>query len=166
MISALRCEYRTRFKKYINLDRCDGAHLSVLDRFYVAVKLQKEAYVYVTMSNDQGQWSLIFPEPLENNLLRANQLIELPHKEWIVLDGAENTTDIISILASPKPIPILDEQRSHSKSTQVPHSLMRYFIPMSDTYQGEISSAKTMNRKTRHATQSPLVLHTSYRIHR
>jgi hypothetical protein len=166
MISALRCEYRTRFKKYINLDRCDGAHLSMLDRFYVAVKLQKEAYVYVIMSNDQGQWSLIFPEPLENNLLRANQLIELPHKEWVVLDGVENTTDIISILASPKPIPILDGQRSHSKSTQVPHSLMRYFIPMSDIYQGEISSAKTMNRKTHHAAQSPLVLHISYRIHR
>ena len=166
MVSSLRCEYRTRFRRYIGIDRCDGAQLSMYDRFYVALKLQQDAYVYIIMSNHQGQWQLMFPKPSEDHLIKAEQLITLPHKEWIILDQVENTTDSISILASPEPIPLLEQQRAHSKSHHIPRSLMRYFVPMSDAYQAEVSSAKIMSSKTQAVTRDPLVLHTSYRIHR
>ena len=166
LVSELRCQYLTRFNRYVDLDRCDGAHLMMYDRYYLALNLQQDAYVYVIMSNQSGQWQLIFPKPEEDHLIKAHTLTTIPHKEWVLFDQMKDTTDVISVLASPHPIPTLEQQRAHPDLKHIPMSLMRHFVPMSDAYQGKVKSAQVMNRETRGVTKSDLVLHTSYRIHR
>lgn len=167
MLTDLRCEYRTRFQRYVKLETCDATQLAMYDRFYLALNLQQDAYVYVVMSNKRGQWQLLFPSPMEDPLIKANQLTTIPNREWILLDEVEDTTDVISILASPRPIEALERQRSTPDLNQVPRSLMRYFVPMSNAYENkQVVSAQVMNRQTQHLVNAPLVLHTSYRIHR
>ena len=166
MVSELRCQYRTRFKRYIAVKNCDASQLASLDRFYLALNLQQDAYIYVIMSNQKNQWQLIYPTLMEDNLIKANQLKTIPAKEWIVMDETENTTDVISILASPRPISTLEEQISTPNLAKVPMTLMRHFLPMSTTFQGREMSATTMKRQTNKLINGPLILHTSYRIYR
>ena len=166
MLSDLRCEYRTRFKRYVALPRCDGMMLTMNDRFYIALNLKQDAYVYMVMSNKRGQWQLMFPAPMEDALIRAGKLATIPNKEWIVLDHIEDTTEVISILASPKPIPILERQRSTPELGEIPLALKRYFVPMAEAYRGQIQSAAVMNRHVDELKERPQILHTSYRIHK
>ncbi|MAD61224.1 MAG: hypothetical protein CMH49_06925 [Myxococcales bacterium] len=166
MVSELRCQYRTRFKRYVTLKTCDASQLASLDRFYIALNLQQDAYVYVIMSNQQNQWQLIYPTLMEDHLIKANQLKTIPAKEWILLDKTKDTTDVISILASPRPIPTLEEQISTPNLAKVPRTLMRHFLPMSTIFKGREMSATTMKRQTNKLINGPLILHTSYRIYR
>ena len=166
MVSELRCQYRTRFKRYIDLKNCDAALLDPLDRFYIALNIQQDSYIYVIMSNHSNQWQLIYPSLMEDNLIKANQLNTIPNKEWILLDTTKDTTDVVSILASPRPIRALEEQRSTPNLGKVPRSLMRHFLPMSTVFEGKEKSAKTMKRQTKSLIEGPLILHTSYRIYR
>ena len=172
MISELRCQYRTRnvyrsdSVQYIDIKNCDAAQLALFDRYYLALNLQQEAYIYVIMSNHKNQWELIFPSLMEDNLIEANQLTTIPNKEWILMDETKDTTDIISILASPRPIPSLESQRSTPNLAKVPLPIMRHFLPMRTVFEGKEMSAKTMKRRTKDLIDGPLVLHTSFRIYR
>ena len=137
MIADLRCEYRTRFQKYISLPKCDNARLAMFDRFYIAFIPQQDLYIYLVMSNSSGQWQLLFPAPDEDNKFKRGQLASLPKKEWILFDHMRDVEDKISLLASLHPIKELERQRGRMNQMNFPLEVLRYFVAMSNEYQRE-----------------------------
>jgi hypothetical protein len=119
------------------------------------------------MSNDKGQWQLLFPEEGESNLFKANELTSIPKKEWILFDEMRNTIDEISLIASPRPIPELEAEKGRSSSKGLSANVMKYFVPMAQPYSGQpIKSSRILQAQTKYVLDHPQVLHTSFEVYR
>jgi hypothetical protein len=132
MMAELRCEYVSRFDRYLPHKHCERALLRPFDRYYVAVQPALDLYIYVVMSSSQGgQWQLLYPVPGEDNLIRGGQLVGIPEREWILFDEQFDITDRVSVIGSPEPISSLEVLRGMVNQGEIPVELKRYFISMS-----------------------------------
>ena len=167
IISKINCEYRSRFQRYLPISDCDGARVAPFDRFFISLIPQQDSYLYLVMSNDKGQWQLIFPQEGEDHLFKANQISSIPQKEWILFDKVRDTIDVISLIASPRPIPELEAERSRSDSKGLPPEVMQYFVPMAQTYEESApKSSRILKAQTQYVINHPQVLHTSFEVYR
>ena len=167
IISRLNCEYRSRFQRFIPLIGCDGARVAPFDRFYLSVVPQQDSYLYLVMSNDKGQWQLLFPQEGEDHLFKADELSSIPKKEWILFDKVRDTIDVISLIASPRPIPELEAERKRSNSHGLPSEVMQYFVPMAQEYSEKpVKSSRVLKAQTQYVINHPQVLHTSFEVYR
>lgn len=167
LISRLNCQYRSRLQRYLPQENCDGSRVAPYDRFFVSILPQQSSYIYLVMSNDKGQWQLLFPEEGESNLFKANELTSIPKKEWILFDEMRNTIDEISLIASPRPIPELEAEKGRSSSKGLSANVMKYFVPMAQPYSGQpIKSSRILQAQTKYVLDHPQVLHTSFEVYR
>jgi hypothetical protein len=162
LVADLRCEYLNRFKRYIPLERCDHARMKLFDRFYLALQPSKDLYVYVIMSNDHGQWQLIYPVPGEDNLLKAGRVHSIPQGEWVLFDQLKDITDRVTLLASPTPLSALELHRGELNQSALPVEVMRYFVPMGKNFMGARSVQKL--RSDVQSAQRSRALHITFEV--
>jgi len=162
LVADLRCEYLNRFKRYIPLERCDHARMKLFDRFYLALQPSKGLYVYVIMSNDHGQWQLIYPVPGEDNLLKAGRVHSVPQGEWVLFDQLKDITDRVTVLASPTPLSALELHRGELNQSALPVEVMRYFVPMGKNFMGARSVQKL--RSDVQSAQRSRALHITFEV--
>ena len=165
MIADLRCEYLSRFGHYIALPRCDHARLAQFDRYYIAVQPQQSLYIYLIMSNDQGQWQLLFPVPGDLNFIKAGDLVSIPNREWILFDDRQNLIDRISVIGSTTPIQELELLRGAVNTGPIPVELKRLLVPMAQDLQQD-KSVQSLKSSVIRALKDIKTLHISFEVYR
>ena len=119
------------------------------------------------MSNDKGQWQLMFPQEGEEHLFKADQLASIPKKEWILFDEMRDTIDVISLIASPRPIPELEAERGRNNVKGLPTEVMQYFVPMAQEYtEKPKKNSRVLKAQTQYVINHPQVLYTSFEVYR
>lgn len=166
MMAELRCEYVTRFDRYLPHQHCERALLRPFDRYYLAVQSAQDLYLYVIMSNDQnGQWQLLYPLPGEDNFVTGGQLVSIPEREWVLFDEQFDITDHISIIGSPTPISSLEILRGMINQGEIPVELKRYFISMSAPISNQ-SSIEQLRKASENAMRRAEALHITFEVFR
>ena len=110
--AAALCQRKTA-GGYKDVARCDKARLKEGDRLKLSIQATAPAFLYIFSQNDTGQFQMLFPQPKQDNALKAGQRYLFPEASigWIELDAMSGTTDRLTVIASPYQIKELEAMR-------------------------------------------------------
>jgi hypothetical protein len=86
--ATLDCQYKDKYHRYHDYREYDGATLSEGDRFRVIFSALQNAYVYVFLTNDHGDKTMLFPDRGVDNYVKAKSEYVIPGNDWYELDDA------------------------------------------------------------------------------
>jgi len=108
----LICERRQPDGSFVEVERCNHATLTENDRFKVAFATDRDAYAYVFLYNEKGQFQMLFPAPgIPNKTTAATNYILPPGDDWFVLDAVGGVTEYVHVVAAPSKILELEKVR-------------------------------------------------------
>jgi hypothetical protein len=117
--ASLQCQFKSKqTNQYLLYPDCNGAALKEGDRFRVILSSPDESYVYMFLSNDNGDRVMLFPDPGVVNKLQGNIEYVIPGEDWYELDENGGVKEQIRLIASRDPITALEESRGLSLNTK------------------------------------------------
>jgi chemotaxis protein histidine kinase CheA len=117
--ASLQCQFRSKeSQQYLPYPDCNGAALKEGDRFRVILSSPDDSYVYLFLSNDNGDRVMLFPDPGIVNKLRGSVEYVIPGEDWYELDENGGVKEQIRLIASRTPIAALEEARGLELNTK------------------------------------------------